>query len=208
MLGNWQPYAPPGADAEEVDNTPPRCARSSRRPGAIWRPTASCSARTRRQRHHEPGRRAALRRYRLRRHPRVEPWRAPARPGAGLADVLPAIKAAVGDKLTLLLDSGVRRGADILIALCLGADFSSMGARLSMAPRPAACRRQEAIDIFVNEIDLVMGQIGCPSLDRLGPDFCGRTSGRRTVDRSRGSVGQRTRGLAGRHPAPHFHDRR
>ena len=38
-------------------------------------------------------------------------------------DVLPAIKAAVGDRMTVMLDSGVRRGADILIALCLGAHF-------------------------------------------------------------------------------------
>src|SRR5947199_268277 len=45
----------------------------------------------------------------------------------GSLDVLPAIKAAVGDRLTLLLDSGVRRGADILIALCLGADFCFFG---------------------------------------------------------------------------------
>ena len=30
---------------------------------------------------------------------------------------------------------------------------------------------KKAIDIFVNEIDLVMGQIGCPSLNELGPDF-------------------------------------
>ena len=30
---------------------------------------------------------------------------------------------------------------------------------------------KKAIDIFVNEIDLVMGQIGCPSLSELGPDF-------------------------------------
>ncbi len=42
-------------------------------------------------------------------------------------DVLPAIKEAVGDKLTVMLDSGVRRGADILIALCLGAEFVFMG---------------------------------------------------------------------------------
>jgi hypothetical protein len=31
-------------------------------------------------------------------------------------EALPAIKGAVGDKLTVMLDSGVRRGADILIA--------------------------------------------------------------------------------------------
>ena len=30
---------------------------------------------------------------------------------------------------------------------------------------------KKAVDIFVNEIDLVMGQIGCPSLSDLGPDF-------------------------------------
>jgi hypothetical protein len=30
---------------------------------------------------------------------------------------------------------------------------------------------KKAIDIFVNEIDLVMSQIGCPSLAELGPDF-------------------------------------
>src|SRR5437868_4161669 len=35
-------------------------------------------------------------------------------------DVLPAIDEAVGSKLTVMLDSGVRRGADVLIALCHG----------------------------------------------------------------------------------------
>jgi hypothetical protein len=30
---------------------------------------------------------------------------------------------------------------------------------------------QKAIDILRKEIDLVMGQIGCPSLDRIGPGF-------------------------------------
>src|SRR3984893_204422 len=42
-------------------------------------------------------------------------------------EALPAIKAAVGDKVTVMLDSGVRRGADILIALCLGAQFVFFG---------------------------------------------------------------------------------
>jgi hypothetical protein len=30
---------------------------------------------------------------------------------------------------------------------------------------------RKAVDIFRGEIDLVMGQIGCPSLNELGPDF-------------------------------------
>jgi (S)-mandelate dehydrogenase len=90
----------------------------------------------------------------------------------GSLDVLPAIKAAVGDKLTLLLDSGVRRGADILIALCLGADFCLFGRpTLYGAAAGGLAGVKKAIDIFQGEIDLVMGQIGCPSLDQLGPDF-------------------------------------
>ena len=32
----------------------------------------------------------------------------------------------------------------------------------------------KVLDIFRGEIDLVMGQIGCPSLSELGPDFLWR----------------------------------
>ena len=87
-------------------------------------------------------------------------------------DVLPAIKAAVGDRMTIMLDSGVRRGADILIALCLGAQFVFFGRpTLYGAVAGGLPGVKKAIDIFKTEIDLVMGQIGCPSLDQLGPDF-------------------------------------
>jgi (S)-mandelate dehydrogenase len=90
-------------------------------------------------------------------------------------DALPAIKAAVGDKLTIMLDSGVRRGADILIAWCLGAQFVFFGRpTLYGAVAGGAPGVKKAVDIFRNEIDLVMGQIGCPSLDQLGPDFLWR----------------------------------
>jgi L-lactate dehydrogenase (cytochrome)/(S)-mandelate dehydrogenase len=40
---------------------------------------------------------------------------------------------------------------------------------------------KKAISIFRNEIDLVMGQIGCPSLDQLGPDFLWREDRARNV---------------------------
>jgi (S)-mandelate dehydrogenase len=90
-------------------------------------------------------------------------------------DALPAIKAAVGDKLTLMLDSGVRRGADILIAWCLGAQFVFFGRpTLYGAVVGGTDGVRKAVSIFKNEIDLVMGQIGCPSLDQLGPDFLWR----------------------------------
>jgi L-lactate dehydrogenase (cytochrome)/(S)-mandelate dehydrogenase len=87
-------------------------------------------------------------------------------------EALPAIKAAVGDRMTVMLDSGIRRGADILIARCLGAEFCFFGRpTLYGAVAGGFPGVKKAIDIFVNEIDLVMGQIGCASLDQLGPDF-------------------------------------
>jgi len=90
-------------------------------------------------------------------------------------DVLPAVKAAVGDRMTVMLDSGVRRGADILIAMCLGAQFVFFGRpTLYGAVVGGLPGVKKAIDIFRTEIDTVMGQIGCPSLDQLGPDFLWR----------------------------------
>ena len=90
-------------------------------------------------------------------------------------EVLPSIKAAVGDKVTVMLDSGVRRGADILIALCLGAQFVFFGRpTLYGAIVGGVPGVNKVVDIFRTEIDLVMGQIGCPSLDQLGPDFLWR----------------------------------
>ena len=90
-------------------------------------------------------------------------------------EALPAIKAAVGDKLTVMLDSGVRRGADILIAFCLGAQFVFFGRpTLYGAVAGGLPGVKKALDIFRGEIDLVMGQIGCPSLDQLRPDFLWR----------------------------------
>jgi (S)-mandelate dehydrogenase len=87
-------------------------------------------------------------------------------------EVLPAICAAVGDKLTVMLDSGVRRGGDILTALCLGARFVFVGrATLYGTAAGGFSGAQKAIDILRKEIDLVMGQIGCPSLEGIGPGF-------------------------------------
>jgi (S)-mandelate dehydrogenase len=90
-------------------------------------------------------------------------------------DALPAIVAAVGDRLTVMLDSGVRRGADILIAHCLGAQFVFFGRpTLYGAVAGGIAGVEKAIGIFRNEVDLVMAQIGCPSLAELGPDFLWR----------------------------------
>ena len=183
MLQNWQPYAPAGSDAEAVYKH-----SSSLRPfnAQTWRDLESYRKLFPRAlvvkgimrpadalRALDVGCDGIL----VSNHGGRQLDQAP-----GSLDVLPAIKAAVGDKLTLLLDSGVRRGADILIALCLGADFCFMGRpTLYGAAAGGLPGVKKAIDIFVNEIDLVMGQIGCPSLDQLGPDFLWRNDWARNV---------------------------
>jgi (S)-mandelate dehydrogenase len=87
-------------------------------------------------------------------------------------EVFPAIKAAVGDRLTLMLDSGVRRGADIVIAWCLGAQYVFVGrATLYGAAAGGLPGARRAIAILRTEIDLVLAQLGCPSLAELGPQF-------------------------------------
>jgi L-lactate dehydrogenase (cytochrome)/(S)-mandelate dehydrogenase len=92
-------------------------------------------------------------------------------------DVLPAVKAAVGDRLTLMLDGGVRRGADVVIAWCLGARYVFTGrATLYGAVAGGTAGARRAIDILKGEIDLVMGQIGCADVTQLGQvgeDFLG-----------------------------------
>jgi (S)-mandelate dehydrogenase len=90
-------------------------------------------------------------------------------------DMLPAIRAAVGDKVELALDSGVRRGSDLVIARCLGARFAFFGRPTLYgvaAGGEAGARR--ALQITRNEIDMVLAQIGCASFDSLHPGFLRR----------------------------------
>jgi L-lactate dehydrogenase (cytochrome) len=42
-------------------------------------------------------------------------------------DLLPSVRAAVGDELPIIIDSGIRHGADIAIAVALGADAGAVG---------------------------------------------------------------------------------
>ena len=87
-------------------------------------------------------------------------------------DMLPAIRAAVGDRLELMLDSGVRRGSDIVIARCLGANFAFFGRPTLYAAAAGGLKGVEkAIAIVSKEIDMVMAQIGCSNFQSLHPDY-------------------------------------
>jgi (S)-mandelate dehydrogenase len=82
--------------------------------------------------------------------------------------VLPEIAAAVGGRLKIMLDSGVRRGSDIVKALALGADMVFVGrAALYGASAGGEAGVTRALDILKSEVDRVMALIGCPNVEDL-----------------------------------------
>jgi isopentenyl diphosphate isomerase/L-lactate dehydrogenase-like FMN-dependent dehydrogenase len=79
-------------------------------------------------------------------------------------DVLPAIVAAVGSKATMLIDSGVRSGQDVVRALALGADAAFAGKSFLWAV--AALGEEgpaQLIDLYIDELRACLGQIGADS---------------------------------------------
>ena len=84
--------------------------------------------------------------------------------------MLPAIRDAVRGRADLIYDSGIRRGSDVIIALCLGARLALFGRPPLYGGAAAGTRGvTRVIDILSREIDTVMTQIGCGRLDLLGP---------------------------------------
>ena len=76
-------------------------------------------------------------------------------------DVLPAILDAVGKRLTVMVDSGVRRGSDVVKALALGAQAVLVGrAALYGVAAAGEAGAARAIAILREETDRVMALIG------------------------------------------------
>ena len=90
--------------------------------------------------------------------------------------VLPQIVEAVGQRMTIIVDSGFRRGTDIVKALASGADAVMIG-RATLYGLAAAGERgvSLALDILVGEIDRVLGQLGTCSVAELGPHLLRRS---------------------------------
>jgi L-lactate dehydrogenase (cytochrome)/(S)-mandelate dehydrogenase len=87
-------------------------------------------------------------------------------------DLFPAVRAAVGKEVTVMIDGGVRRGADIVAAWCLGAQFVFVGRPMLYGVAAGGLRgASRAISILRNELDLVMAQLGCATIAELGPAF-------------------------------------
>jgi (S)-mandelate dehydrogenase len=87
-------------------------------------------------------------------------------------DALPAISSAVGNRITVLLDGGVRRGVDILKARALGAQGVLTGRATlfgAMAGGEPGARR--ALEILSTELVRAMQLCGVRSPDEIGPDL-------------------------------------
>ena len=83
-------------------------------------------------------------------------------------DVLPAIVAAVGDRVEVLLDSGVRRGSDIVKALALGAGAVMIGrATLYGASAAGEAGAQRALEILADELVRTMRLCGARSIAEI-----------------------------------------
>jgi L-lactate dehydrogenase (cytochrome) len=84
--------------------------------------------------------------------------------------VLPDVVEAAGDGITVMMDSGIRRGTDVLKALALGAKFVWVGRPFnyaaSVAGEPGVAH---AIQILRGEVRRNMALIGVTSLSQLGP---------------------------------------
>ena len=87
-------------------------------------------------------------------------------------EVLPEVADAVGKRMTVLVDSGFRRGADVIKGLALGAQAVLIGRAplfgTAVAGEAGAAR---AIEIYRDEIDRMLALIGCPDISALGRDY-------------------------------------
>ena len=92
-------------------------------------------------------------------------------------DALPAVAAAVAGRVPVLLDSGVRGGADVFKALALGASAVLIGRSyvygLAIAGEAGV---KEVLDNLRAELDLTMALAGCGSLADVGPETLERVN--------------------------------
>lgn len=86
--------------------------------------------------------------------------------------VLPGIVEAAGERVTVMMDSGVRRGTDVLKALALGAKFVFVGRPMNFAAAVGGEKGvARAISLLQGEVRRNMALLGVTSLAQLTPDY-------------------------------------
>jgi L-lactate dehydrogenase (cytochrome)/(S)-mandelate dehydrogenase len=87
-------------------------------------------------------------------------------------DALPAIAEAVGGRIPVLLDGGVRRGGDVVKAIALGASACLIARPqlfgLAVAGEAGVAR---VLDILRRELDRAMGLLGVGKISEIGPGY-------------------------------------
>ena len=94
--------------------------------------------------------------------------------------VLPEIVAAVNGQIEVLMDGGVRRGTDVVKAICLGARAVLIGRAYAYglaAGGPEGVAR--AIGILRGEVERALKLLGCPSISALDRSYVNLPTGRR-----------------------------
>ena len=137
----------------------------------------------------------------------VQPRRAAARPDRRPRRPDRAGAGGRGPSFTVLVDSGVRHGADVAVALALGADAAVLGRAYLyglMAGGEAGVDR--ALDLLIGQFKSTMQFLGMTSVAELrkhGRDLLTRAAvlragreGRAALDRAGGRVGERGRGFS------------
>lgn len=81
---------------------------------------------------------------------------------------LPAIKAAVGDQISVLYDSGIRTGLDIARAIALGADFVLLGRPFMYGVAALGeVGGKHVMEILYEDLKNNMIQVGCREISEL-----------------------------------------
>jgi isopentenyl diphosphate isomerase/L-lactate dehydrogenase-like FMN-dependent dehydrogenase len=91
-------------------------------------------------------------------------------------DALPSVVAAVAGRVPVLFDSGVRGGADVAIALALGARAVLVGRPYVYGLALAGTRGVvAALEHLLAELDLTLGLTGCASVGDLAEELLDRS---------------------------------
>jgi isopentenyl diphosphate isomerase/L-lactate dehydrogenase-like FMN-dependent dehydrogenase len=86
--------------------------------------------------------------------------------------VLPEVVAAVGDRIEVLLDGGIRRGSDIVKALCLGARAVMAGRAYAYGLGAAGgAGVSRAIEILRSDLVRTLKLLGCASVAKLDRSY-------------------------------------
>ncbi len=90
-------------------------------------------------------------------------------------DCVPAVRAAVGDSVEIIVDGGIRRGTQILKALALGANACALG-RTCLYGLAAGGEAgvAHALSLLRAELERAMALAGSPAIDRIGPQLLHR----------------------------------